>query len=132
MNAVPLLLLGLSVGPVDDAPRLPAAVLECTYDLERLTALEAVHLEGKRVRFRVRRIGLAENRGGFEVYRVMVRDRANDLGTVWLYPGQETGDEMVVEARLVAQRYRSGPASGGLWYPAYVSYRLKEAVRVDP
>ncbi len=112
--------------------RVPADALECTYDLERLTVSQAAHLEGKRIRFRVRRVGSADRRGGFDVYRVMVRDRANDLGTVWLYPGQDAGDEIVVEARLVAQRYRSGMGSGGTWYPAYVSYRLKEALRVGP
>jgi hypothetical protein len=133
MNATtPLLFFALLSAPADDAPAAPAAALEVTYDLEQLTPAEATHLEGRRVRFRVRRIGSVERRGGFDVYRVMVRDRANDLGTVWLYPDQDAAVEMVVEARLVAHRYRSGVGSGGLWYPAYTSYRLKEALRVGP
>ena len=133
MNALPLLLFGLCAAPAGGgASPAPAAALECTYDLERLTPLQAVHLEGRRLRFRVRRSGDADPRGGYEVYRVRVRDRANDLGTVWLYPGQAAAEEMVVEARLVAQRYRPGMGSGGAWYPAYASYRLKEALRVDP
>ena len=129
---IPLLYFALAAAPADDAPPVPAAVLEITYDLERLTPAEAARLEGRRVRFRVRRVGLVERRGGCDVYSVMVRDRANDLGTVWLYPDQDAAVDMVVEARLAAQRYWPGMGSGGLWYPAYTSYRLKEALRVEP
>ena len=134
MNAtIPLFLCSLFTAPADDARAAPAAALQVTYDLERLTPAEAAHLEGRRVRFRVHRIGVVERRGGFDVYRVMVRDRANDLGTVWLYPDQDAAPvDIVVEARLAAHRYRSGMGSGGLWYPAYTSYRLKEALRVEP
>ena len=78
-----------------DAPRIPSAVVEQTYDLALLSHRQAQRLDGRRVRIRVDLESLPEDMGGAVVYDCVSPDDANR--TVWLVPGQQSKDVMDVE-----------------------------------
>jgi hypothetical protein len=120
MNAS-LLLFCLALGPVGDAGPLPQGKSRL-HDLASLSGADALRLDGRCGLFRISLDSLPDEYGGFILYDCRSPDAV--FRTVRLSPGQEVGDEMVVEATLHIIRH---PASGP--FPALVEYRLTQAVR---
>src|SRR4051794_29617990 len=90
MNPALLLLLLFPA----DAPRISSAVVR-PLDLATLSHREAQRLDGQRVLVRVELESLPGDANGPIVYDCVSPDDANR--TVWLVPGQEAKDGMVVE-----------------------------------
>jgi hypothetical protein len=91
--------LELVRGADDATPRGPDDAEAATV-LATMTLAGADRLEGKRARFLVVLDGPITMQGNFTLNEI-VGGGANDLGTVWLVPGQDAGHGMIVEARLV-------------------------------
>jgi hypothetical protein len=101
-------------------PAIPSAETEIIYDLSRLSPVEAVRLEGTRVKFRIRLDSTEGKAGGFVIYDVLAKDDV--FGSVWmcLYPGQVIDDDMIVEARLVIIHHKAFPGV----HEGFTEYRL--------
>src|SRR4051812_21380072 len=94
-----LLALALVALPVSgDAPsHLPAHIAR-THDLATLSPLGAGSLRGQRATFRVSLDSSEDLHDGYVIYDCESSD--GKLRTVWLVPGVEVDNEMVVEATL--------------------------------
>jgi hypothetical protein len=127
MNTLPLLLqLALAVAPPPaDVPRVEVvAPIVRTYDVSRLSEVEAARLVGKRARFKVELDSDEWDNGR----RVVIDCKTSTVEekTLWLLPGEEAADEMTVEARLVIRHH---PGWGQ--FPAFTELRLLDARRVQ-
>jgi hypothetical protein len=117
MNLALLLLLFVPA----DVPRIPTAV-ERSFDLATLSHRQAQSLDGQRVRVRVELESLPGDADGPIVYDCVSPDAVNR--TVWLVPGQEAKDNMVVEG--VFRLLWLQPGNG---FPGFWEYRVDGAMR---
>jgi hypothetical protein len=103
------------------SPRISTAV-EQGFDLATLTHRQAQQLDGRYVRIRVDLESRPGDAGGAVVYDCDSPDDVNR--TVWLMPGQEAKDSMVVEGVFRLLWRQPGNGFSGYW-----EYRVDAAVR---
>jgi hypothetical protein len=104
-----------------DVPGTPTAV-EWSLDRATLSHRDAQRLDGQRVRVRVDLESRPGDADGAVVYDCISPDDVNR--TVWLIPGQEAKDSMIVE-RVFRLLWRQ-PGNG---FAGYWEYRVEGAVR---
>lgn len=89
-------------------------------DLATLTQADSLQLTGERHLFLVRIDSAPWSHDGYTIFDCVGKD-----ATVWLRPGQQVADIMLVEATLGVVRHK---ASNG--FPAFVELRLMDARRL--
>jgi hypothetical protein len=115
--------------PAPDGPAdRPDADQQVVYVMDTLPPDEAIRLQGRRERFRVRLDSAVSLVRGYSVAEVVVAG-ADDLGTVWMQPGESLDDVLEVEARLVVVRHRPVVGANGTLFDGFTELRLVDAAR---